>query len=127
MAITGTTRTTGAPSNQDSYRSELTGILAGLLHINELRDSGYFQQNVISVKVICDNIDYELHPSISAKYNHFDIIHSIRYLNNANINVTYQHVKGHQDDDTHHELDVFEQLNVLMDNMCKNTNVNKWN
>lgn len=121
--IIGTTRTTGNGISQDSYRSELFGILAGVIHIEALLNEWNLQYQPISITVACDNItalltsfDLIQHPRISTNHEHYDVISSIRRSIPSNVTFKYIHVEGHQKG-TH--LDIFSQLNHRMDEACK--------
>lgn len=125
----GTTRTTGPPAAQDSYRSELFGILAGILHINKIVKEWNLRHLKLQVLVACDIIealkvsfDHKIHPIICSRYDHFNIIHSIRASALFNVHYTYQHVEGHQDDIAGpHVFDELSLLNIRMDTMRKQT------
>lgn len=123
-AVTGNARTTGHPAIQDSYRAELTEILAGLLHFQTLLDLWKLHGTPLKLKVVCDNIEAlkvsfntDLHPSISAKYNHYDLLHSIRTFAWDNVIINYKHAYGHQDQKSR-QLSMLESLNVDMDISC---------
>ena len=113
---------------QDSYRAELTGILAGLLHFEHLMTLWNLHDTQLIIKVVCNNIealkvsfDYALHSSISAKYNHFDLLHSFRSFRSfqwSNVIIKYEHVYGHQDNHTT-ILTYLAALNIEMDHRCR--------
>jgi hypothetical protein len=124
--IMGWARTTGDPSVQDSYRAELTGILAGIYHLNRvLEQEGWVEP--LRLTVCCDNIeslkvsfDTTFHPQITSAYQHFDLIQSIRRSAQLRqLHISWLHVKGHQDK-TGGTFDIYTQLNILMDTECRN-------
>lgn len=124
--VKGSARATGPGHIQDSYRGKLFGLLAGICHLSKLLQSWEMDtMDNINLVIGCDNLsaldvsfDPYWHPSITPYYSHFDVIQSIRSCWPSNLSVTTQHVKGHQDDFGIVE-DPLEQLNVRMDQLCK--------
>lgn len=120
----GSSRTPGEKNVQGSYRSELHGILSGILHIcKTLR----FYPNVTGkVKYGCDgkgavsaiNDRYTI-TEINRK--NADIITAIWKLTNASpIEWEFYHLHGHQDDNvSFQDLPRDAQLNVLADAAAK--------
>lgn len=121
--LIGTTRATGNSKSQDSYRSELFGLLAGIVHIQALLEEWDLQNEPLTILVACDNLtalltgfDSQLHPRIGVHYDQFDVISSIRRSLPTNITFKPTHVEGHQKGQN---LDLLAQLNHRMDAECK--------
>ena len=54
--LQGRVRTTGKVEDQDLYRAELTGILAGMYHIQQLIDQWDLYDTPLQIRVVCDYI-----------------------------------------------------------------------
>ena len=121
--ILGCNRTSGHPSDQSSFRSELGGILGLVLlthhlcHTYDIQDGG--------IELACDCLSalqavftYEWDDPQQPSY---DIIHHIRCeLQTSPITWTWRHVRGHQDQHcSYAALDWRSQLNVEMDSLAK--------
>ena len=125
--LTGSTRTTGPPSQQDSYRAELFGLLAGMIRIQKLIKRWQLQDTQLSLRVGCDNMnalsfcfDKRTHPFITSRCDHFDVILAFRATVPDNVTIIPIWVKGHQDDIlAKAQLDPLSRLNVRMDDLCK--------
>ena len=122
----GTTPTPGPSSSQSSYRSELTGILASVCHVNQICQ----EQNIIngSASLYCDGEGAV--KAAEEKYEithnnrlHFDLIQSIHIaIKTSPIKWTLHHIKGHQDSNTrYNDLSRIAQLNVEADSLAKDT------
>jgi hypothetical protein len=116
--------TTGDPSNQDSHRSELFGILGGMLFLHKhLKRWGHPQG---TLQIGCDNtsalsyaFNQVLYPVILASFPDFDVIQSIRSLTVSSTTYNTIYIPGHQDKYMG-PLDLLLTLNVQMDHEAKN-------
>ena len=119
----GVLRTTGISTEINPYRSELQGfhsMMTGIWCVCKLHaiQSG-------SVTVAMDNekaCQLSAHPNQSppAKTKHGDLIRAIRrIIADLPIQVKIEHVRGHQDEISGHQLSLLEQLNVAADGMAK--------
>ena len=109
----------------DSYRSELFGILASLTMIEVLEK---ITGQRVEVELACDNlraiqvtrtIQY-----VNTRQQHFDVIRPILEIKKRLVSkISYVHVRGHQDKTKKFEdLTRLEQLNVLCDRYAKEAN-----
>jgi len=113
----------GRPEDQDSYRSELAGILGIIMTVNLI----CIQCNIITGKVTvgCDNksalwTSFGKAP-ININRSSRDILQAIHHqINISPVEWASRHVKGHQDD-TDKQLDSWEKANVKMDEEAKQT------
>jgi hypothetical protein len=125
--LTGAARATGPPSQQDSYRAELFGILAGLIRLQKILERWQLQHQPLSIRVGCDNenalsfcFDKNAHPYITSRCDHFDVILAIRATIPTNVTIIPFHIRGHQDKHIPlADLDYLARLNVRMDTLCK--------
>ena len=115
--------TTGASSIQSAFRSELSGILYALLHLQQLCLHGNITGSTVTI--YCDGLSavQAIHKSSSHDNNthkHFDVINAINTVRNQlSIKITFAHVDGHQDQGTaYHRLDKLAQLNVIADQLA---------
>ena len=112
----------GPPQSQSAYRSELTGLYGICLTLWGLQQ--YFACEV-SVEIGCDGLSaIQSCQDTSDTYNpnaaHFDLISATRFLiRQIQSYVTWRHIKGHQDDNPHAELDMWAQYNIQMDLAAK--------
>ena len=123
-SIEGTLITSGEAAVQNSYRSELFGILAILTSINNLCEEYGLTNGCL--KLYCDGEsalkriqNSEL--NVSNKSQHFDVINSILcLLHRLPVQVELHHVVAHQDKYMpYRSLDRPSQLNVMVDSMAK--------
>ena len=109
----------------DSYRSELFGILASLTMIEVLEK---ITGQRVAVELACDNlraiqvtrtIQY-----VNTRQQHFDVIRAILEIKKRLVSkISYVHVRGHQDKTKKFEdMTRLEQLNVLCDRYAKEAN-----
>ena len=95
-------RAPGKPHDQSAYRSELIGLLAGILVVSWLRLRLEATGSDPTVRVACDGISalrvaFSTRP-LSPTAPHFDLISSIRAaLKASGVKWKEQHVKGHVD------------------------------
>ena len=121
-------QTPGRPQDQSAYRSELIGILAGVMVVSWLRDNyptGFLSTFRPTVTVACDGEaalsnafdTWTLRP----KQKQFDLLSAIRTLiRTTKVSWQPQHVKGHQDDHRRlSQLDWWELRNVECDSAAK--------
>ena len=115
---------TGNAIDQGSHRGELSGILGGILDINQICENHAITNG--RAKLHCDGlgavsmvsfIEHKLSPS----HAHFDILHSIfRALQLSPLKWSFHHVYGHQDDVTSiHDLSEESFYNTLADEYAK--------
>jgi hypothetical protein len=113
----------GSPSQQDAYRSELSGLYASIAVINALAE--YFQITDGAITLACDNISacrmssYDAMGTNPSSCAHFDLVMAIQYIKTLKVSWTHKHVKGHQDDNPDHILTPIELVNVDMDTKAK--------
>ena len=112
--------TPGPGTAQCSHRSELSGILGGILHINDL--CSQFQITEGHAELHCDglsavNIVSYLQPTADPSRPHFDIINSISSaITLSPLSWTFKHVKGHRDDEVAEaDLNDWEYWNMVVD------------
>jgi hypothetical protein len=122
-SIKGQVVTPGFPYQQDSYRSELSGLCASVTAINAL--ILYHGLLEGSIMLACDNISairmtsYDplgTNPSLCAQY---DLVMAIQQIKSPILSWVHKHVKGHQDDHPDLTLSPLELKNVEMDTKAK--------
>ena len=121
-------RCPGLPQNQSPYRSELIGILAGVMVVSWLRDTfpaGFLSSFCPIVTVACDG-ESALNnafgcETLRPKQRQFDLISAIRSLaQSTKVEWRKHHVMGHQDDHGPlSNLDWWELRNVECDSAAK--------
>lgn len=123
VLLRGRSRVPGGGKIHSSYRSELYGLLCGVLHTAKI-----FQYEDITgtIDLACDGEGAT--KAINRRYDisdparkHHDIIDSIwKTMDESGFQWNLIHVDGHQDDHTPFaELPRLAQLNVLADNLAK--------
>jgi hypothetical protein len=119
----GHARSPGAPSDQDSHRGELTGLLGAMIDVQRLCKT--FDITSGGVTMACDNdsallysFDMEYYPDVKLTMPDFDIIQAIRNTRVPNITYSWHKVKGHRDNEIA-ALDLWETLNTYMDKKAK--------
>jgi hypothetical protein len=123
IQILGSSACPGAPEVQCSHRSELTGLLGIITHVNALCQQHNINQGQITIgcngKGAIQSSISHIHCTLS--YKHFDLISSIQSsIAHSKIKWNFQHIKGHQDDILQYEeLTRMEQFNVATDHMAK--------
>ena len=122
--ITGQHFTPGSGSSQCSHRSELSGILGAILHVNDICTTNHVESGQIELQ--CDGLGaievvQDLYPPINPSRKHFDIIHSIHQaLQVSPLTWTFNHVSGHRDDEAEvDDLSDWEYWNVIADYEAK--------
>jgi hypothetical protein len=122
---TGQCPTTGPSHAQDSHRSELFGILSGLVFLKKYLSKFDLVNKSYSVLVGLDNtsaMNYVFntarYPVVRSYYPDFDVIKAARSLLNTHIAYQSIHIAGHQDKFVG-PLDFLSTLNVQMDTACK--------
>jgi hypothetical protein len=124
QSIHGQIECPGSPTSQCAHRSELSGILGIITHVNYLCKRHNIQAG--SIKIGCDGLGaiQSVCSGIHAKssFKHFDIINSItKSIQNSPLHWNFFHIKGHQDDFlTFDQLDRPAQLNTIVDDSAKN-------
>lgn len=121
--IIGCHRTPGHPSEQDSFRSEVGGILAIVLLTNQLCQHYAISSGTMELACDCQSaltviFVHEWDTPTQASY---DLIHAARKaILCSPITWRWRHVKGHQDRHTTlDQLDWRSQLNVEIDSLAK--------
>ena len=122
--ISGQHFTPGPGDLQCSHRSELSGILGAILHVNDLClrfgiDNGNAELHCDGLGAV--NVVAYLHDSINPSMNHFDMVTSIKIaLDLSPMTWTFKHVRGHQDDGIAlSSLTDWEYWNTLADHKAK--------
>ena len=122
--MTGAKGVTGPLEAQNSYRSELAGILYSLITLQQICSLGQITGTLITIhydglsvisSILNSSFDHN-----STKTN-FDIINSIQKIRQALPNSTaFAHVSGYQDRGTAYlKLSKLAQLNVQADHLAK--------
>ena len=121
-----TIRTPGEAKEMNSYRAELSGIIAAIGYVKELSETFNVQQGQYQLgcdgKGALSKLQYHISLGLfKTKSKHFDMIETaIHYTQHSNININFTHIKGHQDDDIpYKDLDRNAQLNVQADKLAK--------
>ena len=122
--ITGSKGTVGPTTSQSACRSEMSGILYVILHLNTLCEN--LTLNDVHITLHCDGLSAiqsinNAPNDTSCSKKNFDIINSINTLR-PNLPFTFglQHIKGHQDEGAAcHRLSKLVQLNVQADDIAK--------
>ena len=122
--ITGNNLVPGDRAAHCSHRSELSGLIGTIHHLNTICTQHNITQG--SVELGCDGEDaYRTATrymyTSSSKHSHHDLTSKLHTLiKESPITWTFRHVKGHQDKikelDT---LDIWEQMNVKADELAK--------
>ena len=114
----------GNPSDQNAYRSELTGLYGMAIMIEAICKFHSVTQG--KVEIGCDGLQALRNAThntdiINPKYPHFDLIAATRAAMRRCKNIEWKsrHVKGHQDDDEDAQLDSWAKLNIEMDGKAK--------
>jgi hypothetical protein len=122
--IIGQHFTPGPGPLQCSHRSELSGILGAVLHINDL--CSQFEVTRRSAELHCDglgavNVASFLTPCINPSRSHFDIISSLsRAIQLSPLSWTFKHVSGHRDNEiATTDLTDWEFWNIIADREAK--------
>jgi hypothetical protein len=122
VCIRGRAVTPGNREDQNTYRSELTGIYA--MTVIQWVLSEFFGIKKGTIEVACDGKSALQQAQwsedfINTNYPHYDMILAIRSIRLlTQWTWSWRHVKGHQDD-TGTELDYWAQLNMEMDTDAK--------
>ena len=117
--------TPGEPDIQCSHRSELSGLLCGILYINQVcKNHNITDGNIITIG--CDGLGAitscsELYEVVHSTRKHFDLLRAIgTAVNNSPLTWNFVHVKAHQDDTkAFRDLSFLEKLNVYADTYAK--------
>jgi hypothetical protein len=124
QSMWGTTQTSGAERDVNSYRSELQGIYALLLAVTATCIFCNITEGEITIG--CDNLAgvHRSHADwlkLNQNTKHADLIRAIRRLKDSlPITVRFVHIDGHQDRTTAlQELPRLAQLNIEMDSRAK--------
>ena len=122
--VIGQHETPGDRQYQCSHRSEMFGLLGGILTTNALCEAHGITDGTITAK--CDGegtilIVQWLHAVTNNSRKHHDLIHSIKEaLAVSPLTWTFEHIDGHQDDHmSYSQLDRWAQLNVIVDAAAK--------
>ena len=124
----GTCPTSGKRCDVNAYRSELQGIHAALLAVLLLSHQHGITDGAVTLG--CDNetgvdLSNRVLPTVQWQTRHVDLIRGIQCLqyvlsNIYGVEVTFQHVAGHQDDILHYNaLPRLAQLNIDCDIAAK--------
>ena len=121
---TGNHFTPGPGHSQCSHRSELSGMLGAILHVNDLCKKFLITEGHITL--YCDgkgaiDVVSNLYPSINPSRTHFDMLHSIQVaLTHSPLTWNFKHVPGHRDDEVpEEELTNPEFWNTIADREAK--------
>ena len=116
--------TPGEPDIHCPHRSELSGLLSGILYINKVCTTHNITEGHITIG--CDGLGAisscsNLYEVVNSTRKHFDLIRAIgTAINNSPLTWTFEHVKAHQDDTKEfHDLSFLEKLNVYADTYAK--------
>jgi hypothetical protein len=120
--IEGQCITPGTASQQNPYRSELSGLYASVATTNAL--VGFCNISSGSMTLACDNLGATRTTSYIADHTsptgaQFDLVMAIQYAKSPANEWNHQHVRGHQDDVADHVLTPLERINVEMDTKAK--------
>ena len=122
--IIGQHETPGDLQYQCAHRSEMFGLLGGILTANALCKANGITSGTITAK--CDGegtilIVQWLHDITNNSRQHYDLIHSIKEaIDVSPLTWTFEHIDGHQDDYlSYSQLDRWAQLNVIVDDAAK--------
>ena len=122
--ITGNNNVPGHSTVQCSHRSELSGLIGVVQHINNICKKYAITKEHIEVG--CDGEEAFRVASRFAyapnnKISHHNIVTKLHYLiNSSPINWTFRHVRGYQDDSKAlNDLDIWERLNIKADSLAK--------
>ena len=114
----------GDKEQQNSTRSEMHGILAGILYLNQLAQKHKIIENCPSIEVVGDNLESlrvsREGPSTSLRNvfsSDMDVAWEIHEaMKNSQFNFIFTHVKSHQDETMNYEdLSVHAKINVQCD------------
>ena len=122
--VTATNSTPGQPDHHCSHRSELSGLIGVVRHLNVICK----RYNITSgsIEVGCDGEEaykvatrYNYQPT--TRISHFDLTSKLHYLiNSSPLHWRFRHVKGHQDDSaTPDKLDNWALMNIHADKLAK--------
>ena len=108
-------------TSMDSYRAEIYGIYGILVTLQHLVKTHNIQEG--QILIACDNkaglLNSLAYNRATIKQGSFDILWAIyKIRQNLPIKISYQHVKGHQDE-TGKQLNLLETLNCIMDRKAK--------
>ena len=123
VQASGCSRAFGNPNDMSSYSAELFGIYMALNITHLLCQQ--FHITTGAIEFGCDNIVAlqkglaELfYPSI--QHQHFDLLWAIHHLRHLiPVEISFRHVRGHQDDIENAVLDRWAILNILVDKEAK--------
>jgi hypothetical protein len=126
--IMGLSLVPGPSTIQNAYRSELTGILAILLKLQNIIKQWNFDS--IGGTIGCDNMaalfrGTDVSSNLSCKTKHADLLASCkRILNHNDIKLCPIHIYGHQDDLVNYDsLPPLAQMNIRMDHFAKQARI----
>ena len=109
---------------QCPHRSELSGLIGAVQHINLICQQHNIQQGYIELG--CDGLEaYKVatrhHFRPSCNIGHFDLASTLhRLIQNSQMTWTFRHVKGHQDDTVDiQSIDIWGRLNMVADAKAK--------
>lgn len=122
--LSGSVSVPGDKTSQNSHRSELTGILGGIIHVSNLcHQYGITSGNI---QMGCDgkgavDTSNDSYSTILTKRKHFDLLQAIHTAKSLSpLNWTFFHILGHQDKHTAFEdLPRNAQLNCIVDGLAK--------
>ena len=109
---------------QCPHRSELTGLVGAVRHIEQLCQQYNINQG--QVEIACDGLEaYKIATRYKWKHitnmGHFDIASCLhQLLQHSTITWKFRHVYGHQDESTNiQDIDIWGQLNMVADTYAK--------
>jgi hypothetical protein len=107
-----------------SHRSELSGLLSGILYITDICKT----HNILNghITIGCDGLGAisacsEFYEVVSSNRKHFDLLRAIATaIDKSPLTWNFKHVKAHQDETkAFHDLSFLEKLNVYADDYAK--------
>jgi hypothetical protein len=121
-SIEGQCVTPGSSTQQNPYRSELSGLYASVTATNAI--ISFFSISSGLMTLACDNLGAICSTSYNADRTaptgaHYDLVMAIQYSKSSDIQWKHQHIMGHQDEVSEHIMTPVELINVEMDNKEK--------
>ena len=124
-AIYGDNLVPGSDDIQCSHRSELTGLIGVVRHMNLICRQYNIQQG--NIELGCDgleafNVASRYTYDLTTRIKHFDLVSTLHQLiKQSPLTWQFRHVKGHQDDDLSIEdIDAWGKMNITADLYAKN-------
>ena len=125
VTVKGDNLVPGDPAIQCSHRSELSGIIGAVRHMNII--CRRYEITEGNIELGCDGLEafkvasrYDYDPTTRIK--HYDLVSTLHQLiKDSPLTWTFRHVKGHQDNSiTYDQIDEWGRLNIDADRFAKN-------